>query len=136
MSFLCFIIWTVYLILEAGGIELNAGPGSFDSEAMSNDPSNISKVNVSLLEQIFSVFRPIQLDSTNSGTLSFHCKIRCPSLDLVFTTCTEKQFLDQIYDMIFSHTEAVVWPVIWCVPLALESQTSINKKAPLTYQRS
>ena len=55
MSYLCFTIWMVFLILLAGDVELNPGPASIDSESISNDLSDSSMVDLSIFEENFSI---------------------------------------------------------------------------------
>ena len=55
MSYLCFTIWMIYLILLAGDVELNPGPASIDSGSISNDLSDSSMIDLSIFEQNFSI---------------------------------------------------------------------------------
>ena len=51
----CLSIWVIFLILLAGGVELNPGPGSTDSISISGDLSDFSIIDVSIFARNFSI---------------------------------------------------------------------------------
>ena len=51
----CISTWVIFLILLAGDVELNPGPGSTDSISISGDLSDDSIIDVSIFERNFSI---------------------------------------------------------------------------------
>ena len=51
----CLSTWVIFLILLAGDVELNPGPGSTDSISISGDLSDDSIIDVSIFERNFSL---------------------------------------------------------------------------------
>ena len=61
----CLSVFAIFLILLAGDIETNPGPGSADSLSVSSDMSDQSTFDLSVFEQNFSLVH-YNIQSLNS----------------------------------------------------------------------